>query len=123
MELVEKSFDELSERAQQDQEEAARVWKKWDELLQRDAETRQRIINLLAEAKREQDLRLVVEERSMALEQRVKLDAETVSRLRTERDEPCHTAERLCLEHGGAYGECIRAIRERDEVQQRISSL
>ena len=28
-----KSFDELSERAQQDKEEAARVWKERDELL------------------------------------------------------------------------------------------
>ena len=42
--------------------------KERDELLQRDAEARQQIIDLLAEAKRERDLRLVVEERSMALE-------------------------------------------------------
>ena len=35
---AEKSFDELSERARQDQEEATRVRKEWDELLQRDAE-------------------------------------------------------------------------------------
>ena len=37
---TEKSFDELSERAWRDQEEAARVWKERDELLQWDAETR-----------------------------------------------------------------------------------
>ena len=37
--LAEKSFDELSERAQWDQEEAARVQKERDELLQWDAET------------------------------------------------------------------------------------
>ena len=30
---TEKSFDELSERARQDEEEAARVWKERDELL------------------------------------------------------------------------------------------
>jgi len=36
---VEKSFDELLESAWQDQEEAARVQKEWDELLQWDAET------------------------------------------------------------------------------------
>ena len=42
--------------------------KEWDELLQRDAETRQRIIDLLAEAEKEQDLRLGAEERSAALE-------------------------------------------------------
>jgi len=33
MEDTEKSFDELSERARQDEEEAARVWKERDELL------------------------------------------------------------------------------------------
>jgi len=38
----------------------------------------------LAEAERERDLRLVVEERSAALEQRVKLDAEMVAQLCTE---------------------------------------
>ena len=38
-ELAKKSFDELSERAGQDEEEAARVRKEQDELLQRDAET------------------------------------------------------------------------------------
>ena len=32
-ELAEKSFDELSERARWDEEEAARVRKEWDELL------------------------------------------------------------------------------------------
>ena len=30
---AEKSFDELSERARQDEEEATRVWNEWDELL------------------------------------------------------------------------------------------
>ena len=39
MEDIEKSFDELSERAWRD-EEAARVRKELDELLQRDAKTR-----------------------------------------------------------------------------------
>ena len=78
-ELAEKSFDELSERARQDQEEAARVRKERDELLQRDAETHQGIIDLLAEAEKERDLRLEGEERSAALEQRVKLDAEVVA--------------------------------------------
>ena len=79
--LAEKSFDELSERARWDQEEAARVQKEQDELLQWDAETRQRIIDLLAEAAKEQDLRLVAKERSAALEQMAKLDAEVVARL------------------------------------------
>ena len=36
---AEKFFYELSERARWDQEEAARVQKEWDELLQQDPET------------------------------------------------------------------------------------
>ena len=79
-----KSFDELSKRAWRDEEEAARVWKERDELLQWDTETRQRIIDLLAEAEKERDLRLVAKERSMALEQRAKLDAEAVTQLHKE---------------------------------------
>ena len=78
---AEKSFDELTERARWDQEEATRVQKERDELLQWDTETHQRIIDLMAEAKREWDLRLVAEERSTALEQRAKLDTEMVTRL------------------------------------------
>ena len=55
--------------------------KEQDELLQRDAETHQRIIDLLTEAKKERDLRLGAEERSTALEQRAKLDAKVVKAL------------------------------------------
>ena len=58
--------------------------KERDELLQRDTETRQRIIDLLAKAEKERDLRLVAEERSAALEQRATLDAKMVTRLRME---------------------------------------
>ena len=39
VEDAKKSFEELSERAWRDQEEATRVQKEWDELLQQDAET------------------------------------------------------------------------------------
>jgi len=78
------SFVELSNRARWDEEKAARVRKEWDELLQQDAETRQRIIDLLAKAEKEWGLRLVAEERSVALEQRAKLDAEVVAWLRKE---------------------------------------
>ena len=58
--------------------------KQQDELLQQDAETRQRISDLLAEAEKERDLRLGAEERSTALEQRAKLDTEMVTQLCTE---------------------------------------
>ena len=79
--------------------------KERDELLQRDAETRQRIIDLLAEAEKERDLRLGAKERSAALEQRAKLDAEAVARLCKERDELRHTTESLHSKHGVACGE------------------
>ena len=42
-------------RVRQDEEEAARVRREQDELLQRDAETRQQILDLLAEAEKERD--------------------------------------------------------------------
>ena len=46
----------------------------------------------------------------MALEQRAKLDAETVARLRKERDKLRQTMERLRSEHGAAYGERDQAV-------------
>ena len=55
-------------RARRDVEEAARVQKQRDELLQRDAEARQRIVDLLEGVGKEQELKLRAEERSMALE-------------------------------------------------------
>ena len=79
--------------------------KERDKLLQRDAETHQWIIDLLAKAEKEQDLRLGAEERSTALEQRAILDAEVVTQLRKERDELCQTIDRLCSERGVAHGE------------------
>ena len=88
-----------------------------DELLQWDAETRQRVIDLLAEAERERDLRLVAEERSTALEQREKLDTEMVARLRMERDELCHTTERLRSECDAACGQRDQTVQECDEAQ------
>ena len=55
--------------------------KEQDELLQKDAEARQRVIVLLAEVEREWDLKLEAEERSTALQQKVNLDAKVVARL------------------------------------------
>ena len=52
----------------------------------------------------------------MALEQRVKLDAEAVAWLRKDRDELCHIVERLRSERDAA-------CRERNEAKWRISSL
>ena len=68
MEDTKKSFDELSERAWWDEEEATRLWKERDELLQHDAEARQRALDLLAEVEKERELKLGAEERSAALQ-------------------------------------------------------
>ena len=79
--------------------------KQWDELLQRDAEARQWIVDLLDEVGKERELRLWAKERSTALEQRAKLDVEVVARLHGERDEQHQTSERLRLECGMICGE------------------
>ena len=46
---AEKAFEALSARLWKDDEEAAKVRKEWDELLLKDAEARQKILDLLAE--------------------------------------------------------------------------
>ena len=53
--------------------------KQRDELLQRDNETCQWIIDLLDEVEKERELKLRAEERSTALEQRAKLDIEMIA--------------------------------------------
>ena len=82
-------------RTRHDVEEATKVQKQWDELLQRDAEARQWVVDLLDKVGKEQELKLRAEERSVALEQRAKLDAEVIARLRGEREEQRKTSERL----------------------------
>ena len=109
-------LQDLAVRAQLDVEEAARVQKQQHELLQRDAKACQWIIDLLEEVGKERELKLRAEERSMALEQRSKLDAEVIARLCEERDEPRRTSERLRFERGMIYGERDQAVRECDEA-------
>jgi len=109
-EETKKAFETLSARARQYEEDTARVWREQDKPIQRDAETRQQMLNLLAQAEKERELKLVAEEKVAALEQRVSLDAEAVARLRKVRDELLQTAGRLCLERGAARKECDQAI-------------
>ena len=97
-------------RAQQDHEEAAKVRREWDDLLQRDIETRQWILDLLAEAEKEQELRLGTKEKLIALERRASLDAKAVAPLRKERDELLQTVGWLYSEHGMAREEHDQAI-------------
>jgi len=46
---AERAFEALSARSRKDDEEVAKVRRERDELLQKDAETRRRILDLLAE--------------------------------------------------------------------------
>ena len=117
-------------RSHKDDEEAARVRKDRDELLQKDVETRQRILHLLGEVEKERGLKLGAEEKLAALEKRASLNATAVTRLHKERDELIQTAKRLRSEHGAAREEHDRAFREhdqacqeRDDAQQKVGSL
>jgi hypothetical protein len=65
-------FMDLLERSRKYNEEATRVKKEWDELLKRDAEDRQWILDLLGGLEKERDLKLVVEGRLAALEMRMR---------------------------------------------------
>ena len=92
-------------RSQKDEEEAARVRKERDELLQKDAETCQQVLDLLGEVEKERELKLGAKEKLTALEKRVSLDATTIVWLHKERDELLQTLERLCSECGVALEE------------------
>ena len=81
---AEKVFEALSARSRKDNEEAARVRKEQDELLQKDTETHQRILDLLSEVEKERDMRLGAKEKLVTLEKRVSLDATAVARLHKE---------------------------------------
>ena len=76
---AERAFESLTARSWRVDEEAAKVRKEWDELLQKDDETRQRILDLLAKVEKERELKLGVEEKLAALETRASLDATVVS--------------------------------------------
>ncbi|XP_066391760.1 uncharacterized protein [Miscanthus floridulus] len=111
-------------------EEAAQVRKEQDELLQKDTETRQWILNLLVEVEKERELKLGAEEKLTALEKRESLDAVAVARLRKKRGEILQTTEKLRSKCGVAHEERDQAIREcdqacleRDDLQQRVNSL
>ena len=75
---AEKAFEALSARSWKGDAEATRVRKEQDELLQKDAETRYQILDLLGEVEKERDLKLGAEEKLAALEKRERLDAMAV---------------------------------------------
>ena len=76
---AERAFEALSVRLWRDGEEATKVRKERDELLQKDAETHQQILDLLAEVKKERELKLGAKEKLTALEKRDSLDAAAVA--------------------------------------------
>ena len=100
-----RAFEALSMRSWRDDEEATKVREEWDELLQKDAETRQWSLDLLAEVEKERELKLGAEEKLAALEKMASLDAMVVARLRNGRDELLQTMERLRSERGVAREE------------------
>ena len=104
-EEAERAFEALSARSRKDDEEAAKVRKERDKLLQKDAETRQWILDLLAKVEKERELKLGAKEKLVALEKRASLDTMAVTRLRKEWDELLQTMERLRSEHGIAHEE------------------
>ena len=103
-------FKTLSARSRKDNEEATKVRKEQDELLQKDAENHQRILDLLAKVERERELKLRAEEKLMALEKRASLDAMVVARLHKEQDELLQTVKRLRSERGAAREEHDQAL-------------
>ena len=114
---AEKAFEALSVRSRKDEEEAARVRKEQDELLQKDAETHQRILDLLGEVEKERDLKLGAKKKLTALEKRVSLDATMVARLRKEWDELIQTTKRLCSKHDASHQERDQVYQECDDMQ------
>ena len=102
---AERAFKALSAISWRDDEEAAKVRKERDKLLEKDAETRQRILDLLAEVEKERELKLGAEEKIVALEKRASIDAAAVTQLRKEWDELLQTIERLRSERGVAREE------------------
>ena len=121
---AERVFEALLMRSRKDDKEAARFRKERDELLQKDAEIRQWILDLLGEVEKERDLKLGAKEKLVALEKRASQDATAVARLRKERDELIQTMERLRSkrdvaheERDQAFRECDQACQEHDDAQ------
>ena len=101
-------------RSWKDEEEATKVRRERDELLQKDAETRRRILNLLAEVEKERELKLGVEKKLTTVEKKANLYAAVVTRLRKEQNKLLQTMARLRSERGMAREERDKALRERD---------
>ena len=60
-------FEDLSARVKLDEEEAAKIKKEWDELVQKDVEASKQAAEVLNELETERDLRREAENRSSDL--------------------------------------------------------
>ncbi|XP_066348016.1 uncharacterized protein [Miscanthus floridulus] len=116
-------FEDLKARSKLEEEEAARILKERDELLEKDAQASRRAIEAQNELETERDLRRKAESRAVALQEKVEADAVLIDRLRGERDEARRSEERLRSEGSTAHEERDRAIRERDEARRVVDSL
>ena len=94
---AERALEALSARSWKDDEEATKIKKEWDMLFQKDIETHQRILDLLAEVEKERELKLGAKEKDTETHQRI------LNLLCKEQDELLQTTERLRSERGVAH--------------------
>jgi len=116
-------FEDLKARSKLEEEEAARILKERDELLEKDAQASRRAVETQSELEAERDLRRKAEGGAVALQKKVDEDAVLIDRLRGERDEARQSEERLRSEGSAAREERDRVIRERDEARRVADSL
>jgi len=107
-------FEDLKVRSKLEEEEAARILKERDELLEKDAQASRRAIESQNELETERNLRQKAESEAVALQKKVDEDAVLIDRLRRERDEARQSEERFRSEGSAAHEERDRVIRERD---------
>ncbi|XP_066385254.1 uncharacterized protein [Miscanthus floridulus] len=74
-------FVDLSATVKLEEEEATRILKEWDELLEKDAQASKRAVEVLKELETERDLRRKAESRAMALQQKADEDVKVVRSL------------------------------------------
>ena len=77
-------FTDLSAKVKLEEEEAARILKERDELLEKDAQASKRAVEVLKELETEQDLRRKAKSRATALQQKADKDVEVVHSLRAD---------------------------------------
>ena len=81
------------------------------------------MLNLLAQAEKERELKLVAEEKVAALEQRVSLDAEAVARLRKVRDELLQKDTESCRWILDLLAEAERERELRLRAEEKLTTL